>query len=147
MAISTHAYPVSLRLYCFNSLVLGRKLTTSIRCKSDQFRRSDFSGQGFTGYYEPGQPTAGPLGDVSAYGAPRITPRVLEQHLSNYIVGQDRGKRVMSVAVYNHYLRVREIQRQEEEAERLTAQQERQAMSKHPVDGTTIDVEARASWY
>ena len=116
---------------------IRRRLSiTPVRPSCDQFRRSDFTGQGFTGYYEPGQPTVGPLGDASAYGAPRITPRVLDQHLSNYIVGQERAKRVMSVAVYNHYQRVQEIIRKEEEEEALMAQQERQAMrQQHPVEG------------
>lgn len=102
---------------------------------SGQFRRSDFSGQGFTGYYEAGQPTAGPLGDASAYGAPRITPKVLKHHLDQYVIGQERAKKVLSVAVYNHYQRIQEIQRQQEEEEELLAQQERRAIAgKHPVE-------------
>lgn len=112
--------------------------SSAINC-TDQFRRSDFASQGFTGYYEPGQPTIGPLGDASSYGAPRITPRVLDQHLSNYIVGQERAKRVMSVAVFNHYQRVQEMQRREDEAEALMAQQDRQNMAKHPIEGTSLN--------
>lgn len=34
------------------------------------------------------------------------SPRKLKKYLDNYIVGQDTGKKVMSVAVYNHYLRI-----------------------------------------
>ncbi|MGH7144795.1 MAG: ATP-dependent Clp protease ATP-binding subunit ClpX [Planctomycetota bacterium] len=34
------------------------------------------------------------------------TPRELKAHLDTHIVGQDRAKRVLSVAVHNHYLRV-----------------------------------------
>ncbi|KAI9655207.1 MAG: hypothetical protein M1831_004917 [Alyxoria varia] len=112
-----------------------RRFISTPYFKSDHFRRSDFTGQGFTGFYEPGQPTPGPLGDASAYGAPKVTPRVLEQHLSNYIVGQERAKRIMSVAVYNHYQRVQELQRREDEAEALFAQQQRRAMNqRHPVE-------------
>ncbi|AQZ17868.1 MCX1 (YBR227C) [Zygosaccharomyces parabailii] len=33
------------------------------------------------------------------------SPRVIKGHLDQYIVGQDKSKRVLSVAVYNHYLR------------------------------------------
>lgn len=33
------------------------------------------------------------------------SPRVLKDCLDEYIVGQDTGKKVLSVAVYNHYLR------------------------------------------
>ncbi|CCH41406.1 ATP-dependent Clp protease ATP-binding subunit clpX [Wickerhamomyces ciferrii] len=34
------------------------------------------------------------------------SPRKLKNYLDNYIIGQDTGKKVMSVAVYNHYLRI-----------------------------------------
>ena len=34
------------------------------------------------------------------------TPKELKQFLDEYIVGQDSGKKVLSVAVYNHYLRI-----------------------------------------
>jgi len=35
-----------------------------------------------------------------------IKPREIKQHLDQYVVGQDEAKRVMSVAVYNHYKRL-----------------------------------------
>lgn len=34
-------------------------------------------------------------------------PRLIVKHLDNYVIGQDRAKRVLSVAVFNHYNRVR----------------------------------------
>src|SRR5699024_3566036 len=34
------------------------------------------------------------------------TPRALYEHLNNYIIGQDRAKKILSVAVYNHYKRI-----------------------------------------
>jgi len=34
------------------------------------------------------------------------TPRRLNEQLNQYVIGQDRAKRVLSVAVYNHYKRV-----------------------------------------
>ncbi len=36
-----------------------------------------------------------------------LTPEEIKAQLDNYIVGQDSAKRVLSVAVYNHYKRVR----------------------------------------
>lgn len=33
-------------------------------------------------------------------------PRVLKTHLDEYVIGQDRAKQVLSVAVYNHYKRI-----------------------------------------
>ncbi len=35
-----------------------------------------------------------------------IKPREIKAHLDQYVVGQDEAKRVMSVAVYNHYKRL-----------------------------------------
>ncbi len=37
---------------------------------------------------------------------PIPTPRALYDHLNNYIIGQDRAKKILSVAVYNHYKRI-----------------------------------------
>ncbi len=35
-----------------------------------------------------------------------LSPRELMEHLNQYVVGQERAKRVLSVAVYNHYKRI-----------------------------------------
>jgi ATP-dependent Clp protease ATP-binding subunit ClpX len=35
-----------------------------------------------------------------------LSPKELLEHLDQYVVGQERAKRVLSVAVYNHYKRV-----------------------------------------
>lgn len=81
-------------------------------------------------------PTPGPLGSTPAFGAPRITPKVLKQYLDQYVVGQDRAKKVLSVAVYNHYQRVQElVRRKEEAAEALAKRQRREALEIHPLDG------------
>lgn len=34
------------------------------------------------------------------------SPKELKEHLDEYVVGQDRAKKVFSVAVYNHYKRL-----------------------------------------
>ena len=48
--------------------------------------------------------TADPAGGRAT---PRIsTPRDLYEQLNQYVVGQDRAKRILSVAVYNHYKRI-----------------------------------------
>lgn len=101
-----------------------------------QFDRSDFTSQPYSGSYEPGLPTSGPLASTPAFGAPRITPKVLKQYLDQYVVGQERPKKVLSVAVYNHYLRSQEIIRQEEEeAELLAKRRRRESLDKHPLEG------------
>lgn len=110
-------------------------LTSAKQSSSGQYHRSDFSGQGFTGIYEPGQPTGGPLGGASNVGAPRITPKALKQHLDQFVVGQERAKKVLSVAVYNHYQRIQELQRLDDEQAELEAQAARRKMGhQHPVE-------------
>ena len=37
------------------------------------------------------------------------TPQELYSHLDSYVIGQEKAKRVLSVAVYNHYKRLRHI--------------------------------------
>lgn len=104
---------------------------SSRRSSSSQFRRSDFANQPFTGTYEPGLPTSGPLGGVH-YGTPRLTPKMLKQHLDQFVVGQERAKKILSVAVFNHYQRIQELERRDAEEEELLAQRERR--ERHPVE-------------
>ncbi|PGH18838.1 ATP-dependent Clp protease, ATP-binding subunit ClpX [Helicocarpus griseus UAMH5409] len=115
---------------------ISRNRSFSTSCSSSsQFHRSDFTSQPFTGSYEPGLPTSGPLASAPSFGAPRLTPKMLKQHLDQFVVGQDRAKKVLSVAVYNHYQRVQELQRREEEEEELMAQQaRRESVEGHPVE-------------
>ena len=47
---------------------------------------------------------AAPRAEPSFAGIP--TPRELYEHLNSYVIGQDRAKRILSVAVYNHYKRI-----------------------------------------
>src|SRR5687768_1732881 len=53
----------------------------------------------------------------AAVGAPARTPatatgknvpppRFINEHLDEYVIGQDQAKKVLSVAVYNHYKRI-----------------------------------------
>ncbi|KAK4505050.1 hypothetical protein PRZ48_003013 [Zasmidium cellare] len=115
------------------SAIVRRHFTASApRPDSGVYSRSDFNNQPFTGIYEPGQPTEGPLRDASNIGAPRITPSILKQHLDQFVVGQERAKKTLATAVYNHYQRIQELQRRDEEEEELLAQEERRRMSQHP---------------
>ncbi len=47
---------------------------------------------------------AAPRVEPSFAGIP--TPRELYDRLNSYVIGQDRAKRILSVAVYNHYKRI-----------------------------------------
>jgi ATP-dependent Clp protease ATP-binding subunit ClpX len=41
-----------------------------------------------------------------------LKPKEIKQHLDDYIIGQEAAKRTISVAVYNHYKRIRSIHKQ-----------------------------------
>lgn len=125
---------------------------TSRRHYSDaRFHRSDFANQPFTGSYEPGLPTTGPLGGAHVYGVPSLTPKMLKQHLDQFVVGQERAKKILSVAVFNHYQRVQEMKRVEDEEAEREAQKERR--ERHPVESefpgqqTTIRMGGPATGY
>ncbi|MDX1942434.1 MAG: ATP-dependent Clp protease ATP-binding subunit ClpX [Saprospiraceae bacterium] len=47
-----------------------------------------------------------------------ITPRDIKEHLDQYVIGQDDAKKVLSVAVYNHYKRLRQPKHSEVEIEK-----------------------------
>ena len=47
---------------------------------------------------------AAPRAEPTFAGIP--TPRELYERLNQYVIGQDRAKRILSVAVYNHYKRI-----------------------------------------
>ncbi|HET7010812.1 MAG TPA: ATP-dependent Clp protease ATP-binding subunit ClpX [Anaerolineales bacterium] len=46
------------------------------------------------------------LGSTSAYVRPALPPQQIYAKLEEYVVGQEHAKRVLSVAVYNHYKRI-----------------------------------------
>jgi ATP-dependent Clp protease ATP-binding subunit ClpX len=50
----------------------------------------------------------GAAGTTAAASAPRVipSPKQIVAHLDQYVIGQERAKKVLSVAVYNHYKRV-----------------------------------------
>ncbi len=48
---------------------------------------------------------------------PLPKPKELYEHLDEYVVGQEQAKRTLSVAVYNHYKRLRNLAREDREVE------------------------------
>jgi ATP-dependent Clp protease ATP-binding subunit ClpX len=81
----------------------------------------------------------GPLAQAAKHGAPRLTPSALKEHLDKFVVGQDRAKKVTSVAIYNHYQRIREIQRQDDEEVERRAQDERRLLAERERDSHPVE--------
>lgn len=108
--------------------------------------RSDLDGLGYTSAYEPGKPTEGPL---SRAQSPRtkpktLTPAALKKYVDKFVVGQDKAKKVTCVAIFNHYQRVSELQRQleneEEERDRKEGTWSYIAERRsHPVEGEYVN--------
>jgi len=48
----------------------------------------------------------------------KITPLEIKTHLDHYVIGQDEAKKFLSVAVYNHYKRLRQSRQDEVEIEK-----------------------------
>lgn len=48
----------------------------------------------------------------------RLTPKDIKGHLDQYVIGQDEAKKVLSVAVYNHYKRLGQQKQDEVEIEK-----------------------------
>lgn len=107
--------------------------------RDNQVWRPDFATTGYSNVYETGTPTVGPLAQAAKHGAPRLTPSALKEHLDKFVVGQDRAKKVTSVAIYNHYQRIREIQRQEEEEAERRAQDERRLLAERERDSHPME--------
>ena len=50
--------------------------------------------------------SSGPAGDSTSVMAKGLNPKWIHQRLEEYVVAQERAKKVVSVAVYNHYKRI-----------------------------------------
>ncbi len=58
---------------------------------------------------EQNEPVAAPARELKI-----LKPKEIKEHLDEFIVGQESAKRTISVAVYNHYKRVRQIGKNKE---------------------------------
>ena len=59
-----------------------------------------------SGIEADGNPPAGGSGKFEPRNVPK--PREIKEYLDQYVIGQDEAKRYLSVAVYNHYKRLRQ---------------------------------------
>ncbi|KAJ2642796.1 hypothetical protein GGH99_008669, partial [Coemansia sp. RSA 1285] len=78
-------------------------------------------------------------------GMEPLSPKMIMGYLDEYVIGQDRAKKTLAVAVYNHYNRVRAntLRRQREQLTAAFAavseqqnQQQNQQQQMHPAGGS-----------
>ncbi|KAK6509554.1 hypothetical protein TWF481_004292 [Arthrobotrys musiformis] len=112
---------------------INTQLLTSHCLHRRAYSTSDFT-SGFTSTVTVNGPVQGPLGKAGVLGK-GITPRSLKRYLDSYVISQSRAKRIVSSAVYNHYLRVQSIRRREDEnAESLRSSLAGVVVEGHPVE-------------
>ena len=59
----------------------------------------------------PSKATAKPAAEAPVFDTKKLpTPAEIKATLDEYVIGQERAKRVLSVAVYNHYKRLQHVQ-------------------------------------
>ncbi|KAI5291604.1 hypothetical protein KEM54_003049 [Ascosphaera aggregata] len=125
-----------------SSLNIGRRYLSTPTCLC---KGPDFTGS-YTSSYEPFEPTRGPLAKAKSplhddrhrrngpsqgsfqedWNSPKITPRYLKEQLDQFVVGQERAKKVLSVAVFNHYQRITELERRDRQLQEMWLARERE---------------------
>lgn len=107
-------------------------------------RTTDFNA-GFTSSYDPNEEGRGPMFSKTSFGVPQFYPRDLKRRVDEYVVGQDRAKKIISSVLFNHYQGLRRRQYYEEQERKREERLMRQAIAReryarereaaHPVEG------------
>lgn len=67
-------------------------------------RRPQNFNSGFSTTYDPTEDTTrGPIYRGPPFGVPQFYPRDLKARVDEYVVGQDRAKKTICSAIFNHY--------------------------------------------
>ncbi|KAH6656800.1 ATP-dependent Clp protease [Truncatella angustata] len=91
-----------------------RTFSVSSAVRTAPRRTRDLSSS-FSNTYDPDEEGRGPMFNKSTFGVPRFYPRDLKKRVDEYVVGQDRAKKTISAAIFNHYQNIRRRHHQEEE--------------------------------
>ncbi|KAK7723696.1 ATP-binding protein [Diaporthe eres] len=71
-------------------------------------RRPHSFNSGFTSSYDPTDlPDRGPMFANPTFGVPQFYPRDLKSRVDEYVVGQERAKKTICSAIFNHYQNLR----------------------------------------
>lgn len=90
-------------------------------------RTKHLDGSGFQGMYDPDEPGKGPLFSKKSLGKPDFYPRDLKRDVDQYVIGQERAKKILSAAFFNHHLTRRLREYYDDEARVENEKRERRA--------------------
>ncbi|KAL1854864.1 ATP-binding protein [Diaporthe australafricana] len=86
---------------------------------------------GFTSSYDPTDNSCrGPIHNIPSFGVPQFYPRDLKTRVDEYVVGQDRAKKTICSAIFNHYQNLRRRRHDQEQDTRLREKLQRQNHSR-----------------
>ncbi|KAH6604108.1 atp-dependent clp protease atp-binding subunit [Trichoderma cornu-damae] len=111
-----HWFPPLMQKYRQVTVQAGRhsrrlSVCTSLRSK----QTPDFS-SGFTRSYDPALESGrGPMFRKVNFGVPQFYPRDLKRRVDDYVVGQERAKKTICSAIFNHYQNLRRRRQHEQE--------------------------------
>ncbi|SPQ27440.1 090e1e70-ab4f-49fd-9a42-a50519227366 [Thermothielavioides terrestris] len=105
--------------------------STSSSLLSSPRRTNDFT-SGYTSTYDPNQETGrGPIFDKHTFGVPQFYPRDLKRRVDDYVVGQERAKKIICSVIFNHYQGLRRRQHHELQDQRLREKLQRQQFAQN----------------
>ncbi|KAG8160192.1 hypothetical protein KVR01_009728 [Diaporthe batatas] len=91
-------------------------------------RRPQNFNSGFTSSYDPTEPVPdrGPMFANPTFGVPQFYPRDLKTRVDEYVVGQERAKKTICSAIFNHYQNLRRRRHDLDQDNRLREKLQRQ---------------------
>ncbi|CAK7264948.1 ATP-binding protein [Sporothrix epigloea] len=94
-------------------------------------RRSQEFNSGFSSSYDPTEDSGrGPMFNKAKFGVPQFYPRDLKKRVDNYVIGQDRAKKIICATIFNHYQRLRRKHHQEDSDRLLREKLQRQRFTR-----------------
>lgn len=128
----------------FLQCTASRTLTAS--AVSRIARRPPNLNSGFSSSYDPSEldKGRGPMFNRPSFGVPQFYPRDLKARVDEYVVGQERAKKTICSAIFNHYQALRRRKHDQDVERRAIERKERQQFARdrddplqepHPVEG------------
>ncbi|OAA67322.1 ATPase AAA-2 [Niveomyces insectorum RCEF 264] len=85
-----------------------RRCFSTSRTAFTSSRRTQDFGSGFASSYDPSEDSGrGPMFNKAKFGVPQFYPRDLKKRVDDYVIGQERAKKIICATIFNHYQRLR----------------------------------------